>query len=53
MQASINRFLYGPTPEEKVRAWRSKLRTKQRELERDSRQVGLRQNSIHARAHHT
>jgi charged multivesicular body protein 3 len=40
MQA-INRFIYGPTAEEKVRAWRTKLRTKQRELERDMRQVRL------------
>jgi charged multivesicular body protein 3 len=37
---SINRFLYGPTAEEKVRAWRTKLRSKQRELEREMRQVG-------------
>lgn len=38
MQA-INRFLYGPTPEEKVRAWQAKLRAEQRQLEREIRQV--------------
>ncbi|GJE87547.1 vacuolar sorting protein Vps24 [Phanerochaete sordida] len=36
---SINRFLYGPTPEEKVRAWQSKLRAEQRQLEREMRQL--------------
>lgn len=37
---SINRFLYGPTPEEKVRAWQTKLRSESRQLEREMRQVG-------------
>ncbi|RXK34867.1 charged multivesicular body protein 3 [Tremella mesenterica] len=32
---SINRFLYGPSPEEKVREWQSKLRTQQRQLDRE------------------
>jgi len=36
---SINRFLYGPTPEERVKAWQSKLRTEQRKLDRDMRQL--------------
>lgn len=36
---SINRFLYGPTPEEKVRAWQQKLRTEQRQLDKEIRQV--------------
>lgn len=36
---SINRFLYGPTPEEKVRAWQGKLRAEQRVIEREMRQV--------------
>lgn len=36
---SINRFLYGPTAEEKVRAWQAKLRSEQRSLEREMRQV--------------
>ena len=36
---TINRFLYGPTPEEKVRAWQVKLRSEQRVIEREMRQV--------------
>ena len=36
---SINRFLYGPTPEERVRQWQSKLRQEQRVLDREMRQV--------------
>lgn len=36
---TINRFLYGPTPEEKVRAWQAKLRSEQRVIEREMRQV--------------
>ncbi|KDQ64553.1 hypothetical protein JAAARDRAFT_64398 [Jaapia argillacea MUCL 33604] len=36
---SINRFLYGPTPEEKVRAWQSKLRSESRTLDREMRQL--------------
>ena len=37
---SINRFLYGPTPEEKIKAWQAKLRSEQRSLDREMRQVG-------------
>ncbi|KAI1795218.1 vacuolar sorting protein Vps24 [Ganoderma leucocontextum] len=36
---TINRFLYGPTAEEKVRAWQAKLRSEQRVLEREMRQL--------------
>jgi charged multivesicular body protein 3 len=36
---SINRFLYGPTPEERVRAWQGKLRSETRSLEREMRQL--------------
>ncbi|KAE9410606.1 vacuolar sorting protein Vps24 [Gymnopus androsaceus JB14] len=36
---TINRFLYGPTPEEKVRAWQQKLRSESRKLDRDMRQL--------------
>ncbi|EPT03778.1 hypothetical protein FOMPIDRAFT_1115393 [Fomitopsis schrenkii] len=36
---SINRFLYGPTPEERVRQWQSKLRQEQRVLDREMRQL--------------
>lgn len=32
---SINRFIYGPSPEEKVRDWQAKLRTQQRQLDRE------------------
>lgn len=46
---SINRFLYGPTPEEKVRAWRTKLRSESRKLDQDMRQV---QRSIYLASVH-
>ncbi|KAF8195833.1 Snf7-domain-containing protein [Mycena galopus ATCC 62051] len=36
---SINRFLYGPTPEEKVREWQLKLRSESRHLDREMRQL--------------
>ncbi|KAH9951599.1 vacuolar sorting protein Vps24 [Amylocystis lapponica] len=36
---SINRFLYGPTAEERVRAWQGKLRQEQRVLDREMRQL--------------
>jgi hypothetical protein len=36
---SINRFLYGPTPEDRVRAWQAKLRQESRVLDREMRQV--------------
>lgn len=36
---SINRFFYGPSPEEKVRAWQRRLKSEQRHLEREIRQV--------------
>lgn len=38
---SINRFIYGPTPEEKVRDWQGKLRTQQRQLDREITNVGI------------
>ncbi|KAJ7129610.1 vacuolar sorting protein VPS24 [Mycena epipterygia] len=38
---SINRFLYGPTPEEKVRQWQLKLRTESRHLDREMRQLDV------------
>lgn len=41
LMQSINRFLYGPTPEEKVRAWQTKLRSESRQLDREMRQVGI------------
>jgi len=39
---SINRFIYGPTPEEKVREWQTKLRTEQRQLDREILNVSFR-----------
>ncbi|KAF8486535.1 vacuolar sorting protein Vps24 [Gautieria morchelliformis] len=36
---SINRFFYGPGPEEKVRAWQRRLKSEQRHLEREIRQL--------------
>ncbi len=38
---SINRFLYGPTPEERVRQWQTKLRSESRQLDREMRQVWI------------
>ena len=38
---TINRFLYGPTSEERVRAWQGKLRQESRVLDREMRQVWL------------
>ncbi|PAV20823.1 mitochondrial NAD-dependent isocitrate dehydrogenase subunit 2 precursor [Pyrrhoderma noxium] len=38
---SINRFLYGPTPEEKIRSWQSKIRGEQRQLDREMRQLEM------------
>ncbi|KAG8850031.1 Vacuolar protein-sorting-associated protein 24 [Serendipita sp. 411] len=36
---SLNRFLYGPTAEERVRGWQQKLRTESRRLEREIHQL--------------
>jgi len=36
---TINRFLYGPTAEERVRAWQGKLRAEGRTLDREMRQL--------------
>ncbi|KAG1866561.1 vacuolar sorting protein Vps24 [Suillus subalutaceus] len=36
---TINRFLYGPTPEERVRVWQGKLRSESRQLDREMRQL--------------
>ncbi|EJD00989.1 vacuolar sorting protein Vps24 [Fomitiporia mediterranea MF3/22] len=38
---SINRFLYGPTPEEKIRAWQGRIRGEQRQLDREMRQLDI------------
>lgn len=39
MLKSINKALYGPTAEERVKAWQQKLKTQQRGLDREIRQV--------------
>ncbi|KAG8935491.1 Vacuolar protein-sorting-associated protein 24 [Tulasnella sp. 418] len=39
MLKSINRAIYGPTPEEKVRAWQQKLKAESRALDREIRQL--------------
>ncbi|KAI0084176.1 vacuolar sorting protein Vps24 [Irpex rosettiformis] len=36
---TLNRLLYGPTAEEKIRAWQAKLRAEQRQLDREMRQL--------------
>ncbi|KAF9821148.1 hypothetical protein IEO21_00756 [Rhodonia placenta] len=36
---TINRFLYGPTAEERVRQWQAKIRQEQRVLDREMRQL--------------
>ncbi|KAG6837431.1 hypothetical protein H0H93_009525 [Arthromyces matolae] len=41
---TINRFLYGPTPEEKIRAWQGKIRAESRQLEREMRQLDMATN---------
>jgi len=41
---SINRFLYGPTHEERVRAWQVKLRSESRQLDREMRQLDIATN---------
>lgn len=32
---SLNRWMYGPSPEEKVRSWQQKLRQQERQLDRE------------------
>lgn len=36
---SISRFIYGPTNEEKAKKWQNQLRTEQRQLDREVRNV--------------
>ncbi|KZT74374.1 vacuolar sorting protein Vps24 [Daedalea quercina L-15889] len=45
---TINRFLYGPTPEERVRQWQAKLRQEQRVLDREMRQLDTATNKARA-----
>jgi hypothetical protein len=39
MIKSLNRYIYGPTPEERVQEWQRKLRGEQRVLDKEIRQV--------------
>ncbi|TRM64197.1 Snf7-domain-containing protein [Schizophyllum amplum] len=39
---SINRFIWGPTPEQRVREWQSKLRAETRKLDREMHQLDVR-----------
>lgn len=39
MYKSVNRWFYGPTPEEKVRAWQQRLRRESRQLDREMGRV--------------
>ncbi|CAH7674843.1 Snf7-domain-containing protein [Phakopsora pachyrhizi] len=43
---TFNRFLYGPTPEEKVKKWQSKIRTEERQMDRDIRSIEQSQNKV-------
>ncbi|ADV19668.1 charged multivesicular body protein 3 [Cryptococcus gattii Ru294] len=38
---SVNRWLYGPTPEEKVRSWQTKLRQQERQLDKEIRNLEI------------
>ncbi|KIO32838.1 hypothetical protein M407DRAFT_241276 [Tulasnella calospora MUT 4182] len=48
MLKSINKALYGPTPEERVRTWQQKLKTQQRGLDREIRQLTMAQSKAKA-----
>lgn len=39
MLKNINRYIYGPTPEERIKEWDRKLRTEQRQMDKEIRQV--------------
>lgn len=41
MYKSVNRWLYGPTPEERVRSWQQRLRQESRQLDREMGRVRL------------
>ena len=42
MFKTVNRYIYGPTPEERLQEWQHRLRTEQRGLEKEIRQVRIR-----------
>jgi charged multivesicular body protein 3 len=45
---SINRFLWGPTPQEKVRKWQGQLKKEQRMLDREIHSLDLASNKVKA-----
>lgn len=45
---SINRMIWGPTPQEKVRKWQSQLKREQRMLDREVHQLDLANNKVKA-----
>lgn len=45
---SVNRFLFGPTPEERVKKWQQQLKTESRMLDREIRQLDSAANKVKA-----
>lgn len=43
---SVKRFIYGPSPEEKVKKWQQQLKTEGRMLEREIRQLEQASNKV-------
>lgn len=43
---SVNRFLFGPTPEEKVKKWQQQLKQESRALDREIRQLDTASNKV-------
>lgn len=43
---SVSRFLWGPTPQEKVRKWQTQLKKEQRALDREIHQLDLAANKV-------
>ncbi len=46
---ALNRWMYGPSPEEKVKEWDRRLKTEQRQLDREIRQVSMTSAAPHPR----
>ncbi|GAA5878924.1 hypothetical protein JCM16303_007233 [Sporobolomyces ruberrimus] len=45
---SLNRLIWGPTPQEKVRKWQSQLKSQSRSLDREIHQLDLSQSKVKA-----
>ncbi|KAM0752223.1 hypothetical protein T439DRAFT_299954 [Meredithblackwellia eburnea MCA 4105] len=45
---SVNRLLFGPTPEEKVKKWQQQLKQEGRHLDREIRQLDMASNKVKA-----